>query len=188
MAEWFPKCERAFATGIFNAGMPLRRYFPPLIVPYIASAWGWPMAFYLAGGLGVIWIASRIIFTANRTRICASVPPSFSTSAAIRSRALKSALAANHRLQTDLGVFPGKIHDRSDLVVLTFWLPPFLHSHFKLDLKHFGPPLVIVYLMADGVSIAGGWCVELLTRGWSVNAGRKTAMLIWPFVFCRSCP
>src|SRR5439155_2208226 len=60
-----------------------------------------------------------------------------------------------------------------------FWLPDFLHTRYGLDLKTIGPPLVVVYLMADVGSIGGGWLSSaLIARGWSVNGGRKTAMLL----------
>jgi ACS family hexuronate transporter-like MFS transporter len=60
-----------------------------------------------------------------------------------------------------------------------FWIPDFLHQKHQLDLLHVGPPLVTIYLMADVGSIAGGWLSSrLIQRGWSVNAGRKTAMLV----------
>ncbi|HEU4833313.1 MAG TPA: MFS transporter, partial [Pyrinomonadaceae bacterium] len=63
--------------------------------------------------------------------------------------------------------------------VYLFWLPDFLHKRHGLSLKDFGPPLVVVYLMADIGSIGGGWLSSsLIKRGWTINAGRKLAMLI----------
>src|SRR4029079_10685153 len=63
--------------------------------------------------------------------------------------------------------------------VYLFWLPDFLHKRHGLDLKNFGLPLVVIYLIADFGSIAGGWLSStLIKRGWSINAGRKTAMLV----------
>jgi ACS family hexuronate transporter-like MFS transporter len=63
--------------------------------------------------------------------------------------------------------------------IYLFWLPDFLHKRHGLDLTSFGPPLVAIYLIADVGSIGGGWISSRLIRhGWSVNAGRKTAMLI----------
>jgi ACS family hexuronate transporter-like MFS transporter len=180
VAEWFPKRERAFATGIFNAGSALGALLSPLIVPYIASAWGWPMAFYLAGGLGVIWIASWIIFYREPdqdSRLSAAELQYIRSDQEPRVKSLPWRRIIGYKQTWAFSL--GKFMTDPIWWFYIFWLPPFLHSHFKLDLKHFGPPLVIVYLMADGGSIAGGWLSsKLLTRGWSVNAGRKTAMLI----------
>ena len=56
MAEWFPKKERAFATGLYNSGANVGAIVAPLCVPYIASAWGWEWAFILTGVVGLIWL------------------------------------------------------------------------------------------------------------------------------------
>ena len=180
VAEWFPKKERALATGIFNAGSALGAMLSPLIVPYIAAAWGWPMAFYLAGGLGVIWMIAWIILyrapendrrlsTAELQYIRSDQEPQ------VKSLPWRRIIGYRQTWAFSLGKF------MTDPIwwFYIFWLPRFLFAHFSLDLKHFGPPLVIVYGMADGGSVAGGWLSgKLLGRGWSVNAGRKTAMLI----------
>ncbi|MDI1335335.1 MAG: MFS transporter [Lacunisphaera sp.] len=57
MAEWFPKKERAFATGLYNSGANVGAIIAPLCVPYIASAWGWEWAFILTGAVGLLWLA-----------------------------------------------------------------------------------------------------------------------------------
>ncbi|MBL8029171.1 MAG: MFS transporter, partial [Fibrobacteres bacterium] len=60
-----------------------------------------------------------------------------------------------------------------------FWTPKFLHQQFGLTLMKLGLPLIAIYLIADAGSILGGWLSStLIKRGWSVNAGRKTTMLI----------
>src|ERR1700693_2256593 len=57
VAEWFPKKERALATGIFNAGANVRAIITPLVVPWIAIHWGWRWAFVITGALGFVWLA-----------------------------------------------------------------------------------------------------------------------------------
>jgi ACS family hexuronate transporter-like MFS transporter len=57
MAEWFPKKERAYATGLYNSGANVGAIVAPMSVPYIAEAWGWEWAFILTGAVGLIWIA-----------------------------------------------------------------------------------------------------------------------------------
>ncbi len=180
VAEWFPKSERALATGIFNAGSALGALLSPLIVPFIAAVWGWPMAFYMAGALGVIWIAAWLIFyrePENDRRLSAKELHFIRSDQEPRVKSLPWGRIVGYRQTWAFAI--GKFMTDPIWWFYIFWLPPFLNSHFKLDLKHFGPPLVIVYLMADGGSIAGGWLSStLLRRGWSVNMGRKTAMLI----------
>jgi ACS family hexuronate transporter-like MFS transporter len=180
VAEWFPKSERALATGIFNAGSAFGALLSPLVVPFIAAAWGWPMAFYLAGGLGIIWVAAWLIFYREPERDPRLSPQELQyirSDQEPRVKSLPWARIIGYRQTWAFAL--GKFVTDPIWWFYIFWLPPFLNSHFKLDLKHFGPPLVIVYLMADVGSVAGGWLSStLLRRGWSVNAGRKTAMLI----------
>ena len=57
VAEWFPKKERAFATGLYNSGANIGAIVAPLTVPYIAKAWGWEWAFILTGAIGLVWLA-----------------------------------------------------------------------------------------------------------------------------------
>jgi ACS family hexuronate transporter-like MFS transporter len=180
VAEWFPKSERAFATGVFNAGSAFGALLSPLLVPYIAAAWGWPSTFYLAGGLGIIWvIAWFALYRApeDYPGLSARELEFIRSDREPRVKGLPWKKIVGYRQTWAFAL--GKFVTDPIWWFYIFWLPPFLNSHFKLDLKHFGPPLVIVYLMADGGSVAGGWLSsKLLLLGWSVNAGRKTAMLI----------
>jgi len=182
-AEWFPKSERAFSTGIFNAGSALGALLSPLIVPLIVGAWGWPMAFYLAGALGVIWIVAWIAFYREPDkdpRLSAAELQYIRSDQEPRVKSLPWRRIIGYKQTWAFSI--GKFMTDPIWWFYIFWLPSFLASHFKLDLKHFGPPLVIVYLMADGGSIAGGWLSsKLLGLGWSVNLARKTAMLICAF-------
>ncbi|MGH9545348.1 MAG: MFS transporter, partial [Terriglobales bacterium] len=56
VAEWFPKKERALATGIFNAGTNIGAIITPLVVPWITLQWGWRWAFVITGALGFVWL------------------------------------------------------------------------------------------------------------------------------------
>jgi ACS family hexuronate transporter-like MFS transporter len=70
-----------------------------------------------------------------------------------------------------------------------FWIPDFFNRTYGLDIKKMGPPVLLIYLVASVGSIGGGWLSGwLISRGWSVNAARKTAMLVFalavvPIVF-----
>src|SRR3954470_7003204 len=56
VAEWFPKRERAHATGIFNSGANIGAVIVPLIVPWMADRFGWQSAFIATGALGFVWL------------------------------------------------------------------------------------------------------------------------------------
>jgi MFS transporter, ACS family, hexuronate transporter len=179
VAEWFPKHERALATGIFNAGSAFGAILSPLMVPWIHQHWGWPTAFYLAGGLGAIWLFIWItlyhdpehhplLTESERTYIRSDQEPR------VKSIPWKHVIGYRQTAAFAIGKF------MTDPIWWFYivWLPGALSKQFGLDLKHFGPPLVVVYLMADGGSVMGGWFSSfLLHRGWTVNKARKTAML-----------
>jgi MFS transporter, ACS family, hexuronate transporter len=180
VAEWFPKRERAFATGIFNSGTNIGALVTPIVVPIIAENWGWRWAFILTGAIGFIWLifwwtlyrkpTEHAKLSAAELAHIQSDPPD----PAVKIPWL-SLLPHRQTWAFALGKF------LTDPVwwVYLFWLPDFLNKKHGLSLKEFGPPLVAIYLIADIGSIGGGWISSaLIKRGWSVNAGRKTAMLI----------
>ena len=79
----------------------------------------------------------------------------------------------------NIGIRDRKIPHRSSLVVYLYWIPNFFRDNHGLDLTTIGPPLIVIYLIADIGSIGGGWLSStFIKRGWSINRSRKTAMLI----------
>lgn len=184
VAEWFPKKERALATGIFNAGSNVGAIAAPLAVPWIYLTWGWQWAFLGTGAIGFVWL----IFWLRAFRPPESHPRlSASEFAYIRSDPAETTTEKvpwlrllPHR-QTWAYVLAKFLTDSVWRWYL-YLLPLFFNSQFKLDIKSFGPPFVLIYCLADLGSIGGGWLSSrLIARGWSVNAGRKTAMLLCAF-------
>jgi MFS transporter, ACS family, hexuronate transporter len=180
VAEWFPKKERALATGIFNSGTNIGALVTPLIVPVITLAWGWRWAFILTGAIGFIWLAFWWVLYRSPNE-----HPKLSKSelAHIQSDPADPAVKVPwlkllpHRQTWAFAL--GKFLTDPIWWVYLFWLPDFLNKKHGLGLKDFGLPLVVIYLIADVGSIGGGWLSStLIKRGWSINAGRKTAMLI----------
>ncbi len=180
VAEWFPKKERAFATGIFNAGTNVGVIAASLMVPAITLAWGWRWAFILTGAIGFIWL----IFWLALYRKPEDHPKlSPAELAYIQSDPMDSATRIPwlrlfpHRQTWAVAI--GKFMTDPIWWVYLFWLPDFLHKRHGLNLKDFGPPLVVIYLIADIGSVAGGWLSStLIRRGRTINAARKTAMLV----------
>jgi ACS family hexuronate transporter-like MFS transporter len=180
VAEWFPKKERALATGIFNAGTNLGAIATPLTVPWIAVHWGWRSAFYLLGGVGFAWLVLWLSVY-RRPQDHASCSPteleyicSDPIAPPIRVGWLK--LLA-HR-QTWAFVLAKFITDPVWWFYL-FWIPDFLQRQHGLALLNIGMPILVIYLIADAGSVAGGWLSSFFIRiGKSVNASRKLAMLI----------
>ncbi|WP_395398267.1 MFS transporter [Novosphingobium sp. BL-8A] len=184
VADWFPQRERAFAIGLFNAGANVGAIATPLIVPAITLAYGWRAAFIATGLASLIWVAAWLAIY-RRPEEHRRVSPE--ELAYIRS---DPAQPTQHptlgrlpwgRLfavrQTWAYAIPKFCIDPIWWMFL-FWLPDFLGKRYGLDLKSFGPPLVVIYLMSDLGSVAGGWISSrLIARGWSVNSARKLTLL-----------
>jgi MFS transporter, ACS family, aldohexuronate transporter len=190
VAEWFPKKERALATGIFNAGSNVGAIIAPLAVPWIALTWGWRWAFIATGAIGFLWL---LFWLAAYREPSAHPRVSESELAYIRSDAVESttpipwASLLRHR-QTWAFVVGKSLTDPVWLFYL-FWLPKFLDANWGVKLSGLAAPLVAIYVLADVGSVGGGWfSSRLIATGWTVNRSRKTAMavaaiLILPTVF-----
>jgi ACS family hexuronate transporter-like MFS transporter len=181
VAEWFPKKERAVATGIFNSGANVGAIVTPLVVPWLTLRFGWRMAFIATGALGFLWIAAWLALY-RRPEESKLVSPG--ELALIQSDAQEPVTVSVpwQRLVTlrqAWAVGLGKFFTDPIWWVYLFWMPDFLSRNLKLDLKGMALPLFVIYSGASVGSIGGGWLSSLLVkRGWSVNASRKTAMLV----------
>jgi ACS family hexuronate transporter-like MFS transporter len=180
VAEWFPKRERALATGIFNSGTNVGALATPLIVPWVAGHWGWKWAFVVTGLMGFLWV----VLWWSYYRAPEEHPAlSRAELAHIRSDPSESTASVRWR-----DVFPwrqtwafafGKFLTDPIWWLYLFWVPDFLSRNHGLDLKSLGLPLVVIYLVADVGSIGGGWLSSwLIQRGWTANAARKVTMLL----------
>jgi len=181
IAEWFPKKERAIATGIFNSGTNVGAIVTPALVTWILRRLNWQMAFIVTGGLGLFWIVAWLAFY-RRPEESTLVSPG--ELAFIRSDSKEPAAAAVSwtalaALRQAWAIGLGKFFTDPIWWVYLFWIPDFLSRNLKLDLAGMRLPLLVIYSGASVGSIGGGWISSgLLKRGWSVHASRKTAMLI----------
>ena len=180
VADWFPKKERALATGIFNSGTNVGAIVTPLVVPWIASHWGWQWAFVITGALGFVWVVWWICVYRQPDEHPRLKP---SELAYIRSdpvdppEKISWRKLITHRQTWAFAL--GKFLTDPVWWLYLFWIPDFFNKNHGLDLKSIGLPLVVIYLVADVGSIGGGWLSGwFLKRGWTVNRARKTAMLV----------
>ena len=180
VAEWFPQKERALATGIFNAGSNVGAILAPLLVPWLALNWGWQSAFLITGLAGMIWI----VFWWPTYRRPAEHPRLSKTELAhIESDPpdppAKIPWLRLIPLRQTWAFASGKFLTDAIWWFYLFWFPLFMYDRFGVSLSTIGLPMVTVYLLADVGSVTGGWLSGfLLKRNWSVNAARKTAMLV----------
>jgi ACS family hexuronate transporter-like MFS transporter len=180
VAEWFPRSERAFATGIFNSGSNVGAIVAPLVVPWIATRYGWRTAFVVTGATGFAWLAAWLAIyrrPEEHPRVTREELAHIRSDPAEPKVAVPWAELLRHRQTWAFAA--GKFFTDPFWWFFLFWLPKFLNESYGISLTGLGPPLVVIYLAADVGSIGGGWISSsLIRRGWSINAGRKTAMLV----------
>lgn len=184
VAEWFPKKERAYATGIFNAGSNIGAILAPLIIPLIVMSNGdnWQYAFLVTGIFSAIWVVFWL-----KTYKKPEVHPRVSAAelAHINSDDVKGSEPATKipwskvLPKKETWAFAiGKITDAVWWFYL-FWGGKYLFDQFGLNIKHLALPLIIIYLIADVGSIVGGWLSGFfMKKGWVLNRARKTTLFI----------
>jgi ACS family hexuronate transporter-like MFS transporter len=186
VAEWFPRKERSFATGVFNAGSNVGAILTPIIVPWLAINWGWRTAFVATGALGLVWLIAWFAFFGKPEELAQGPNPRVNAAelAFIRSDAESQTgkpdpwrvLLARRQAWAFIA---GKFLTDGVWWFYLFWLPKFLDAEFGVRLAGVAAPLIVIYLIADVGSVAGGWLgTRLQNIGWSLNRARKTAMLV----------
>jgi MFS transporter, ACS family, hexuronate transporter len=179
-AEWFPKRERALATGIFNAGTNVGAALAPLLVSFIFVRWGWRWAFFVVGGLGFAWLALWLLVyrKPEEHALCSAGELSYIRSDVADPPAkIRWIKLLPHRQTWAFAL--GKFIIDPVWWFYLFWIPDFLQRKHGLALLQLGLPVLVIYVIADTGSVAGGWLSSSLIRhGWSVNTGRKLAMLV----------
>jgi ACS family hexuronate transporter-like MFS transporter len=180
VAEWFPKKERALATGIFNAGTNAGAIVTPLVVPWITLHWGWRWAFVITGALGFVWLVFWIVLyrkPEEHSRVSKAELAYIRSDPPEPIRKIKWISLFPHR-QTWAFVM-GKFMIDPIWWFYLFWVPDFLQRRHGLALIKIGLPIMVIYLISDVGSVGGGWLSSwLIQRGKSLNAARKIAMLV----------
>jgi ACS family hexuronate transporter-like MFS transporter len=188
VAEWFPKRERALATGIFNGGANLGSILAPIVVPWLALSFGWQQAFIWVGAIGFVWLVAWWIFYEAPERSSrlsaeelahirsdnedAANPDGTSVS---RSWSMLEVL----KTKQAWAFIAGKFMTDGVWWFYAYWLPKFFETAHGIKLDKIALPLVVVYGVAGVGSIAGGWLSgRFIAGGMSVGKGRKLAMLV----------
>jgi ACS family hexuronate transporter-like MFS transporter len=166
-AEWFPPHERAFAVGVFNAGINIAAVIGPPMFIAIQLTYGWRACFLVTGAIGFVWLTLWSLVYRAPGKIGAAEP------------------SVNLSLRTTLaypqtwGFAIGKFLTDPVWWFYLFWLPLYFHDVRKFDMKHLAWALPFIYLVADFGAVAGGWISGLLMRrGWPRGRARKTVMLV----------
>jgi ACS family hexuronate transporter-like MFS transporter len=179
VAEWFPKKDRAFATGIFNAGTNVASMIGPPIFVWITAKYGWRDCFLITGGAGFIlvviwWIVYRL---PEHHRSVNAQELAYIKSDVEEAGGPKVGWLEALRYKETWGFALGKFLTDPVWWFYLVWLPPYLYDVRKFNLTEVGWALPVVYLMADVGSVGGGWLSGfLMRRGWPNHKARKTAM------------
>ena len=180
IAEWFPKKERALATGIFNAGTTVGASITPLVVPWIAIHWGWRWAFLITGALGFLWLVFWLLFYRKpdeHSRVSKAELEYIRCDPQAPITKMKWAKLLPHR--PTWAFVLGKFMTDPIWWFYLFWVPDFLQRRHGLVLTKIGVPILVIYLISDIGSVGGGWLSSrMIHRGVSVNVARKVTMLL----------
>jgi ACS family hexuronate transporter-like MFS transporter len=190
VAEWFPKRERAFATGIFNSGTNVGAIVAPLTVPLIALWWGWQWAFLLTGSVGLLWLIFWFAMYEIPSKHHRLKKTEFDYIHSDKDE------AADQEKQTEKvswfklltyrqtwAFVSGKFLTDPVWWFYLFWLPSFLNKQYGMSKTDLALPIAVVYTMTTVGSIYGGWLSgNLIKKGWEVYKARRTAMLV--FALC----
>jgi MFS transporter, ACS family, hexuronate transporter len=185
VTEWFPAQERAKAVGLFNSGANVSFFIAPLLITFASARYGWRASFLATGSLGMLWLILWLSFPYNRLR-------RGSTTTQRRLEPVTAGGSPLLKILTNPGTWAftiGKGLTDGVWWFYLFYLPQFLNRNYGLDLKGAYWFIVTVYVVSSVGSIFGGalsgW---RMSRGHSVNNGRKFAMLcmailVLPLVF-----
>ncbi|HEY9228304.1 MAG TPA: MFS transporter, partial [Gemmatimonadaceae bacterium] len=180
VAEWFPARERAFATGIFNAGSNVGAIVAPVVVPWITLTWGWRAAFIATGALGFLWLIAWLWLyqpAEKHPRLGAAELAHIRSDPTEKPVHVSWMSLLTHRQTWAFAI--GKFMTDPIWWFYLYWLPKFLDARYGIKLGQVALPLIVIYLVADVGSVFGGWLSGFfMKRGWSANAGRKVTMLV----------
>jgi MFS transporter, ACS family, hexuronate transporter len=187
VAEWFPKKERALATGLFNAGTSIGVVAALLIVPLILTYFGWQEVFWITGALGFVWLIFWLVFYDIPSKQKRLSTEEYHLITSGQDDANSNANAKPNIKWPRLFLFPqtwamitGKGLIDPIYWFFLFWLPSYFSSMFSLDLKKPSFELMIIYAATTIGSIGGGYLSSrLIKKGWPVMKARKTVLIVF---------
>ena len=184
VAEWFPKKERALATGIFNSGATVGAILAPLLVPFILGHYGWRETFVWIGALGLLWIVLwwRFYTIPEKTKKLSQEELQYikSDQDGKTEEQSKVPLSEILKYKVTWSFAIGKILTDPIWYFFMFWLPAYFSDVFKMDMTKPSIPLIIIYSGTTIGSIGGGYLSSLLIKkGWAIGRARSLTMLLF---------
>jgi ACS family hexuronate transporter-like MFS transporter len=185
VAEWFPKKDRAWATGIFNASTSIGAIAAPFVVGAIVSVNGknWQIPFLLTGVLSSVWVFIwwRIYKKPENHPKVSKEELDYILSDQMEGVEVSAEKVPWKKLIPKRKTWVFALAKITDAVwwFYLFWGAKFLADRFGVNIKDVALPFFILYILADTGSIFGGYLSKnFIGRGWKINKARKMAMLI----------
>lgn len=191
-AEYFPKKERSFATGIFNSGTTIGAILAPLTVPWIEKQWGWQTTFIIIGLIGFLWLIFWFMYyekpdkqkrlsAGERAYINSDADESEIKEETGKEKKVSWVKLLKYNQTWSFAI--GKFMTDGVWWFFLFWLPAYLKDQYHLELTQMAIPLAVLYSMTMVGSIGGGWFpVHFINKGYNPYDGRMRAMLIIAFI------
>jgi len=181
VSEWFPKKERAFATGVFNAGSTIGAIIAPIVVLWLAIQWDWKWAFIITGSLGFLWLLLWLPFYRPPREIKDLSEGELEHIESDNEPEVKVSIPWVKLLtyKQTIGICLGRFLTDPIWWFFLYWLPKYLSSEHSIDLQALGLPLIIIYAVSSMGGIGGGWLSsQFIKSGRSIDFARKTSILI----------
>ena len=190
VAEWFPKRERALATGVFNSGTNVGALVAPLVVPWVTINWGWRWAFLITGALGFLWLALWwwvYQHPRDQPRLSREELAYIESDPIEPTTSVPWLQLLRHRQTWAFAV--GKFMTDPVWWLYLYWVPDFLHRTHGINLQASALPIFVIYQIATIGSVAGGWLpARLLARGLVAQRGAQDRdARAGRCACCRSC-
>lgn len=192
VAEWFPKKDRAFATGLFNAATAIGAIAAPFTVSWLVddiTGAGWQIPFLITGGLSTVWVILwlKVYKKPEDSKKLSKTELDYITQDSEPESNEKIAWAKVLPKRQTWAFATAKITDAVWWFYL-FWGAKYLTSTFGISIKDIGLPFLVMYLLADFGSISGGWISGyFMNKGWTVNKARKMTLLICAIIVLPVC-
>jgi MFS transporter, ACS family, hexuronate transporter len=186
VAEWFPKKERAFATGLFNAGSNFGAISAPVIVSAITISMGWKWAFIITGVLGFVWVVFWLTsyqVPEKHPRLKEDEYKFIVQDKEEQNQGKEVKWAHLFRYKQTYALCATRFISDWVWWFFLFWIPDFLNKTYGVNITEVVLPLIVIYLVSIVGGISGGWISSrLIQLGKSVDFARKSAILICAFI------
>ncbi len=181
VAEWFPKKERAFATGLFNSGSTVGAITAPIIVSVITLNLNWRWAFIATGALGFIWIIFWLAYYQAPSKHPKLSKEEYNFIHQDQEREDEKGIkwSTLFKYKQTLAICATRFISDWVWWFFLFWIPDFLNKMHGIDIKEVVLPLIVIYGVSSIGGIGGGWISsKFIKMGKSIDYARKTTILI----------